>query len=197
MKAAGVMRGTYHLFRPTQDPRAQAAVLVREITARGGLQPGDLPPALDIEVTDGVDADTPGAARHLASPRRRGVAAHTDPPHLARLWEDLGEDHAFDRYSLWVAHWDTRCPRVPGAWERWRFWQDASSGAVPGVEGPVDTDWFHGTRADLEASPAAARAWHVAPAAPRAKALAPTPRRRRSAPRTIALGDFLRVLSLP
>lgn len=215
MKAAGVMRGSYQFFRPTQDPRAQAAVLIREITARGGLGPGDLPPALDIEVTDGVDGDTLKSRalvwlRTVESALGRTPVIYTSPG----FWEDLGADHAFDRYSLWVAHWDARCPRVPDAWERWRFWQDASRGSVPGITGAVDTDWFHGTRADLEVfahgrahpqralpAPKALPAPRALPApkaapAPRAKAPVPAARRPRSAPRALTIGDVLRILNL-
>src|SRR6185437_1931819 len=56
MKAAGVIRGAYQFFRPGEDPLAQAAVFLREIEARGGLHQGDLPPALDLEVADGMPA---------------------------------------------------------------------------------------------------------------------------------------------
>ncbi|MFT3772897.1 MAG: GH25 family lysozyme [Minicystis sp.] len=206
MKAAGVMRGSYQFFRPAQDPAAQAAVLVREITARGGIQAGDLPPALDLEVTDGVDTETlRGRAlvwlRHVESALGRTPIVYTSPS----FWEDLGEDARFARYTLWIAHWEARCPALPGDWERWRFWQDTSDSAVPGIEGAVDTDWFNGSRADLEAfaggrpraqrDPAAPRAKPSAP--PRTKPQAPQARRRRSAPQAVSLAEFLRVLSLP
>src|SRR5262245_36875474 len=45
-RAAGVLRGTYQFFRPTDDPIAQADLLL----ARLGDDPDDLPPVLDVEV---------------------------------------------------------------------------------------------------------------------------------------------------
>ncbi|HEV3471189.1 MAG TPA: GH25 family lysozyme, partial [Pyrinomonadaceae bacterium] len=50
MKAAGLLRGAYHFFRPAQDAAQQAAHFLSTVQ----LQPGDLPPVLDVETADGV-----------------------------------------------------------------------------------------------------------------------------------------------
>ena len=50
---------------------------------------------------------------------------------------------------LWIAHWTTAAqPNVPaGDWggNGWTFWQDSSTGSVPGVTGAVDLDRFNGS----------------------------------------------------
>ena len=50
---------------------------------------------------------------------------------------------------LFIAHWTTASePTVPAAsWggNGWTFWQHSSTGAVPGIGGPVDLDRFRGT----------------------------------------------------
>jgi lysozyme len=193
-RAAGVIRGAYQFFRPAQDPGAQAEVMLGALRARGGLRRGDLPPALDIEVSDGVPRERL-KARALAWLARVEAATGRAPVIYTApgFWDDLGEDPAFARYTLWVAHWETTCPTLPGGFGRWRFWQDASDGAVPGIEGPVDTDWFDGTRADLEAfagGPAAPPPRAIAKSKPRA------PRRKRApyAPAQIDLGGLLAAL---
>src|SRR5438132_949047 len=52
-KDAGVIRGAYQFFRPAQSATAQANLL---LDTMGALEPGDLPPTLDVEVMDGVSA---------------------------------------------------------------------------------------------------------------------------------------------
>jgi lysozyme len=149
-KSAGLLRGAYQYFRPAQDPIAQADVLIRELRAAGGLESGDLPPALDIEVTDGVaPADLQRRAlawlARVESAVGRKPLIYTSPS----FWEDLDPSDAFAPNPLWIAHWDTPCPSIPTTWSRWHFWQDSDSGTIPGIPGPVDTNRFDGTLADL------------------------------------------------
>jgi lysozyme len=198
MKAAGVIRGAYQYFRPAEDPNVQAAVFLREIQAQGGLRAGDLPPALDLEVDGGLSRDavrarTQAWLAHVEAALGRTPIVYTSPG----FWEQIGADagagaSAFGRYPLWVAHWDVACPSLPGAWERWRFWQDGTDRTAPGVAAPVDTSWFDGSRADLLAFAGADRPRGMAPRpAPRARS-----RPRRRAPRPLDLAALLRILPM-
>src|SRR5205823_5465072 len=36
-------------------------------------------------------------------------------------------------------------------WSAWKFWQKSNGGAVPGISGPFDLDFFNGTSAELMA----------------------------------------------
>ncbi len=54
MKAAGLARGAYHFFHPSEDAAAQASRFLATVQ----LQPGDLPPVIDVEVSDGADNAT-------------------------------------------------------------------------------------------------------------------------------------------
>src|SRR5215472_10861520 len=49
MKAAGVVRGAYLFFHSNDDPTAEAD---HYLSVVGTIAPGDLPPMLDVEVTD-------------------------------------------------------------------------------------------------------------------------------------------------
>ena len=51
IKAAGMVRGVYQFFRPEESATGQADLLLSHM---GNLEAGDLPPVLDVEVTDGV-----------------------------------------------------------------------------------------------------------------------------------------------
>jgi hypothetical protein len=68
------------------------------------------------------------------------------------FWEsELGDTSMFAEYPLWVAHYGTTSPRIPGGWSRYTFWQYTQEGSVPGVTGAVDRNRFNGTIADLQA----------------------------------------------
>jgi lysozyme len=207
MKAAGVIRGSYQFFRPAEDPSAQAATFVREVRARGGLGPGDLPPALDIEVDGGLPAAALRARAgtwlaEVEAALGRTPIVYTSPG----FWAQLEADATFGRYTLWLAHWDTPCPALPGSWDRWRFWQDATDRIVQGIAEPADTDWFDGSRAELEAfareerRPPLLAEPEPAPVVPRARVSPAGGGRRRHSrghgrgPRRFGLGRLLRIL---
>ena len=56
MKAAGVIRGAYHFFRPKTDPAAQASHFCALV---GALDPADLPPMVDLEPAGLTQTSTP------------------------------------------------------------------------------------------------------------------------------------------
>ena len=146
-KANGVLRGAYQFFRSDQDPIRQADLLIEKVGGRLGA--GDLPPVIDVESTDGQSKAT--IARKVRQWLDRihdklGVDAivYTGP----YFWQDsVGAD--LDNYHLWVAHYGTSCPLVPGTWNRWAFHQYTSSGRVSGIGGNVDMNRFNGTLTQL------------------------------------------------
>ena len=62
-RRVGVVRGAYQFFRPGIDPIDQAEILIRMM---GPLEPGDLPPVLDVEATDGESASVIVSRMHEA-----------------------------------------------------------------------------------------------------------------------------------
>lgn len=152
IKAQGLVRGTYQFFRASQDPVAQADLLVDAVNAAGGFGPGDLPPLLDLEVTDGMSAATVKARADAWIAR---VVARTGlrPPIYTSpaFWASLGARAYGDDNALWIAHWGVSRPTIPSGWQTWTFWQDSATGRVPGVTGDVDTNLFNGGVADLRA----------------------------------------------
>ncbi len=146
-KEAGVVRGAYQYFRPSQDPVAQANVLLDKM---GTLEPGDLPPVLDVEVTEGVGALRLQAKVHswlqtVEAATGRKPLVYT----MAGMSGSIGAQ--FVDYPLWVANWGVKCPRMPSKWTGWKFWQGSDHGAVPGIHEKVDLDVFNGTMSDLQA----------------------------------------------
>ncbi|MEZ0227233.1 MAG: glycoside hydrolase family 25 protein [Planctomycetota bacterium] len=148
VKDAGMVRGAYQFFRPTQDPVAQANLFCDRI---GKLAPGDLPPVLDLEVTDGAGSEQ--IARNVAAwadvvEKRLGVKPiiYVSPG----FWSGLNPKPKVDGIDLWVAHWGVSSPDIPAGWSGWKFWQTSSTGSVPGISGNVDTNLFNGSVADLK-----------------------------------------------
>lgn len=146
---AGVMRGAYQYFRPSQDPIAQADLLLAKM---GTLQPGDLPPVVDVETLSGVSATT-------AEARLRQWLAHVEAAigkrpiiyTAAYFWRDALGNPDLSGYPMWVANYGVECPLVPSPWVTWDFWQYTDAGAVSGIVGPVDHNHFNGSVEVLQA----------------------------------------------
>ena len=151
MKQAGVVRSAYHFFHSTDDPIVQADHL---LATMGTLEPGDLPPTLDLEVTDGsspevVTSTTIAWLDHIAAATKTKPILYTSPSFVTdHMGNPPGlEDHA----TLWVAHWNVSCPDIPTPFASWSFWQ-TGSGTVPGDDaGPADVDVFNGDQTALAA----------------------------------------------
>jgi GH25 family lysozyme M1 (1,4-beta-N-acetylmuramidase) len=152
MRAAGVVRGAYQFFRPTGDPIAQAKLLLSKIESAGGLDDDDLPPTIDVEVSDGVSAGTVANrvnkwVDYVEEATGRAPMIYTAPG----FWNGIGAPGGFSKNPLWVANWGVSCPDVPGPWGGWKFWQKTDHGRVAGIPGFVDVDVFNGSLSDLEA----------------------------------------------
>lgn len=149
MKAAGLVRGSYQFFRPSEDPNLQAQMVIDKLAANGGLQPGDLPPVLDLESADGL-ASSVVVTKAKAWLAKVEAALKVKPLiYTAAFMSDVIGTN-FGSYNLWVANYGTTCPTMPSGWTDWHFWQNSESGSVAGVSGNVDTDFFNGTLADLK-----------------------------------------------
>lgn len=154
MKAAGIARGAYHFFRPREDPQAQAALFAQTV---GAIEPGDMPPAVDIEATDGIT----GAAladRILSMLEAVEAQLKTRPIIYTSpgFWNSYVRDASGSwpawtpSYYLWVANYTSApLPYIPNGWSLWVFWQYSGDGRVPGVGTPVDLDRFGGTVDEL------------------------------------------------
>ncbi|MCG5077428.1 GH25 family lysozyme [Paraburkholderia tagetis] len=144
IKAAGLARGAYQFLEPSQDPAAQAALILQKVG------PGDLPPALVVEVTSGQSAATIAATIQAWVTTVQNATGR--PPIIytaASFWNSAVGSSAFGGDPLWVANLGVNCPTLPIGWSNWTFWQYADNGLVSGISGGVDLDKFNGSLADL------------------------------------------------
>ncbi len=147
-KAAGVLRGPYQFFAPSVDVDKQLAALASALDGVGGLEAGDLPVVLDVEVDDSLPIATVAArakdwltkaeAQFGIKPLVYTSASFANPM-----------DGALAAYPLWVANYKVMCPDIPGGWTSFAFWQSGQS-TTAGITGDVDVNVFNGTRGQLE-----------------------------------------------
>jgi len=148
-KAANVLRGAYHFFRPKVDAEAQAALFLEQLD-----DPGELPPVLDVEVVNGVAPAQIAAGvvewiDVVAATLGRPII-YTSPS----FWNALPATNDLARKAdLWVAHWEAREPSVVHGWQKWTFWQFTNKATISGIPGSKDMDEnrFNGSLGELRA----------------------------------------------
>jgi lysozyme len=153
LREVGLFRGAYHFARPGGDPDTQA---VHFHSVVGALGFRDLPPVLDLEVSDGHGPayvlDWAAAfVKRAEALFQRTLLIYTGGFWRSELKNPLLE--FFGARPLWYAAY-TPNPHVPASWHRWTFWQfsDGTQNGgqhVPGVRGPVDQNRFDGGEAGL------------------------------------------------
>jgi lysozyme len=137
-KDAGICRGAYHFFIASKDGRMQAENFIKKVE----LEPGDLPPVLDIEQLNGT---TPAQLRKEAKRWLETAEAYYQVKPIIYTNVDfykrnLGSE--FDSYPLWVAHYYQReQPRINRGWV---FWQHSDEGSVNGIVSKVDFNVYNG-----------------------------------------------------
>jgi lysozyme len=137
-KDAGVARGAYHFFLSTKSGKAQAQNFINSVE----LEPGDLPPVLDIEQTYGVPPDK------LRERAKEWLQTIQETYHVVPIiytnvdfYKQYLKDD-FDSYPLWVAHYLQK--ERPSIYRAWAFWQHSEGGRVDGIGPKVDFDVFNG-----------------------------------------------------
>ena len=156
---AGLIRGAYHFFRPSVPISAQAALFVRTVQQ---LQPGDLPPVLDLEAPEYWTHIHTSERAPLAVAWLEAVEHSLGVPPIVYLSpafanEVFANAPQLARYRIWIAHHTmAEAPSIPKPWSAWTFWQHSNDRA-PGVSVPVDLNRFNGTREELKALTAEAQ----------------------------------------
>lgn len=161
-KAVHLLRGAYHFFSPLGDSLRQAEFLISHLD----LDPGELPPAVDLEPTRNLanpkilDAwrQIPFAERtkkvltFLEAVERflgRTPIIYTTPAFWRSMFDP--KDTSFQRYPLWIAEYGRlQPPTAPKPWSSWTIWQFTDHSRLAGCSHPIDASVFNGTRADVE-----------------------------------------------
>ena len=136
-KRVGLRRGAYHFYHPTRDPIKQAANFIKRVS----LQPGDLSPVLDFEVTNGVANDKIIADLHLFLDALE--AEYNVRPIIytnSNLYKRFIKNN-FEVYPLWIADY-SKADLNRYDPDKLYIWQHNKSGQVNGIRGYVDLNTF-------------------------------------------------------
>ncbi|WP_426560448.1 glycoside hydrolase family 25 protein [Angustibacter sp. McL0619] len=153
-RARGLYRGAYHYAMP----RKTAGSAVRDarafVAVTGGMQgAGDLPPVLDLEASGGLKPTQLASWAHTWLTTVRALTGrqpmiYTSPS----FWRSAMDDStAFHAYPLWIAHWTSGAPSLPGKWPTYAVHQYSASGRVSGIGTDVDLNVFNGSASQLAA----------------------------------------------
>jgi len=151
---AGLMRSAYHFFHPAVPVTMQAELFLRTVPQ---LEPGDLPPVLDLEAPQEWAAIPALNRAALAVSWLEAVEnglylrpiVYLSP---AFMTEILQNSDALASYALWLAQYTSApAPDIPKPWTKWTFWQHTQQGTSPGISAPVDLNRFNGALDDLKA----------------------------------------------
>ncbi len=155
----GIPCGAYHFAVPKDSAAEQAAFFLRTI---GPRQAGDLPPVLDTEIPKAWKKAFSGNKVLAAKKRVDYILEWTKiveqelgvKPILYMSSSFAGDvfnsDARLNEFLLYVAHYNVTVPVVPKPWRDYTIWQSTDKGAMTGVTGFVDLDWFNGTKDDLD-----------------------------------------------
>lgn len=160
-RLSGLLRGAYCFFHPRQDPKKQADNFINAVQAQADR--GELPPALDLEVTDGLTKDKiiPRVKAWLDAVEAafgRKPMIYAGVSFLETNLSVAGggpPDWAKD-YPFWLGWYpyeytEAMSPLMPRGWFKWTFWQYSETGRLNGINTKVNLDVFNGTLAELYA----------------------------------------------
>jgi len=153
-KRNGMVVGSYHFAdagRPVKsDALGEARHYWDVIRSRDGK--GVLPPVLDIESAKGL---TKAELRSWVTTFMAEISKLSGRTPILYTYPSFWNTHlatnALSQYPLWIAHYTTGSPTIPGGWSSWRMWQYTSKGTVNGIPTPgkLDRNYFNGTLAQL------------------------------------------------
>jgi lysozyme len=160
-RLSGLLRAPYCFFHPRQDPKKQADNFLSAVRAQGDR--GELPPAIDLEVTDGLTGDKiiPRVKAWLdeveaALGRKPMIYAGVSFLETNLSVPGGGPPAWAKDYPFWLGWYpyqysDGMNPLMPRGWFNWTFWQYSDNGRLNGINTKVNLDIFNGTLEELYA----------------------------------------------
>lgn len=142
-RAHGFVRGAYHFYNPKTDAHKQADFFIQSVK----LEPGDLPPVLDIEKKG---RDVKKLQQDLKVWLQKVESHYGVKPIIYASYKFKTRylnDSVFNTYPYWIAHYYVDSVQYQG---EWKFWQHTDVGTLPGIDEKVDLNIFNGSLQDLK-----------------------------------------------
>lgn len=146
-KMQNLLRGAYHFYRPARDADEQFLLFASIVK----LEKGDLPPVVDIEVTNSRSKKViqEGLAKFMKKLENKYHARpiiYTSLSYYKRYLADK-----FSNYPVWIAYYKDEDSLKAAFETNWHFWQHSDKGNVNGINGKVDFNVFSGNLEELKA----------------------------------------------
>lgn len=141
VRKCGITYGAYHFLTTKCSVDAQ----VEKYIGIAKLSKGDLPPVLDLELSNEVMKERRKEVCDMALEWLEKIEKHYGVRPIIYTYEyfiiDYLSDPKFDNYDFWVAKHNNESPTV----RRWNFWQFTDKAKVPGVnQNTVDVEIYNG-----------------------------------------------------
>jgi len=141
-----LIRGAYHFYRPAREPEEQADIFMSSVH----LEKGDLPPVVDIEVTNHRSKKQ---IQHKLGVFLSLLEAKYGVKPI--IYTNLSFYHnylaeKFGNYPIWIACYFDENTLHSLMNRKWQFWQHSESGRVNGIQGQVDFNVFNGSMEELK-----------------------------------------------
>ena len=148
---AGIATGAYHFVNLGANGAAQAQYTIG--ATKGAIAAGcklELGIALDLE-TDPAAVDLPAQVgksgiRKIVEDFSAVIYNSTGKyPTLygSPAWLEQWLGTGFGGHPLWVAHYNTKAPRLPAGWDKYAIWQYGDTATFDGITGDVDVNLMH------------------------------------------------------
>lgn len=138
------IRGVYHFYTPDVDAARQAQFFMKQVH----LEPGDLPPVLDVEKAG--DLSKEDLQREVKKWLSLVQERYKVKPIIYSGYKfkmKYLSDSLLNTYPFWIAHYYVDKLSYKGPWH---FWQYTDSGKLKGIRGNVDCNLFNGNLEELE-----------------------------------------------
>lgn len=141
----GFIRGAYHFWSIRSSAREQAYFFLKNVK----LEPGDLPPVLDVELKPQSQPVDEFQKEILTWMHIVEDKYHVKPILYTNYKFKLKNlnDKRFDDYPYWISHYYVDSMEYKG---EWKFWQHTDAGQLPGIDGYVDLNIYNGSYYDLK-----------------------------------------------
>ena len=137
----GITYGAYHFL----TTKCSVDVQVEKYINTAKLKAGDLPPVLDLELSNEVMKDRRKEVCDMALEWLEKIEKHFGVRPIIYTYEyfiiDYLSDPRFDKYEYWVAKHRSEAPNI----KQWNFWQFTDKANIPGVKhNTTDVEIFNG-----------------------------------------------------
>jgi len=137
LRSVGITKGAYHFFHPSVDPFEQAMFFISRVS----LESGDLPPVLDVEVSNELSSEMIRKSMKIWLDAVEKSLSIKPIIYTNVKFYDQHLKNYFDDYTLWIANYGVLKPGGNYT-KHWKIWQFTDKANIDGICGHVDMNVF-------------------------------------------------------